>query len=31
MNVMLNKLIEKVETLTLYNVRQSIVHMLFKK
>ena len=30
-NVMLNELIEKVETLKLQNVKQSTIHMLFKK
>ena len=30
-NVMLNELIGKVKTLKLQNVRQSIIHMLFKK
>ena len=31
MNVMLNELIRKVGTLKLQNVRQSIIHMFFKK
>ena len=31
MNVMLNELIGKVETLKLQNVRQSTIHMFFKK
>ena len=31
MNVMLNELIRKVATLKLQNVRQSTIHMFFKK